>query len=218
MSFWWRPLDVQSLDCFYHTQVGESFCQLHLFVVLCNRLVPVASIILEAQVGFQGSSDLGAAAAWGLAQAMIPALLMNIAIVGFNQLTDVDIDKVNKPYLPLASGELTMQQVRFSFQSGKWLWEWNPPIKRADSEWTVEFVQSLLCLSLTACAPRLLQLRFASDRRPILIIQPWMEARPHLSFMSAITFKFRLQSVCPYNMVPDPMYVTSHQPPDIIIV
>lgn len=33
---------------------------------------------------------------------------MNIAIVGLNQLFDVDIDKVNKPYLPLASGEFSM--------------------------------------------------------------------------------------------------------------
>jgi len=31
--------------------------------------------------------------------------MMNIYIVGLNQLTDIEIDKVNKPYLPLASGE-----------------------------------------------------------------------------------------------------------------
>ncbi len=48
----------------------------------------------------------------GLLQALLPALLMNIAIVGLNQLTDVEIDRVNKPYLPLASGELTIPQVR----------------------------------------------------------------------------------------------------------
>jgi homogentisate phytyltransferase / homogentisate geranylgeranyltransferase len=39
-------------------------------------------------------------------QSMIPSLLMNLYITGLNQLTDVDIDKINKPYLPLASGEL----------------------------------------------------------------------------------------------------------------
>ena len=32
---------------------------------------------------------------------------VNIAIVGVNQLTDVDIDRVNKPHLPLAAGELS---------------------------------------------------------------------------------------------------------------
>ncbi|KAI8569179.1 hypothetical protein RHMOL_Rhmol02G0258700 [Rhododendron molle] len=34
---------------------------------------------------------------------------MNIYVVGLNQLFDVDIDKVNKPYLPLASGEFSME-------------------------------------------------------------------------------------------------------------
>jgi len=59
-----------------------------------------------------GGDYYGGAAAVGLIQALVPALLMNIAIVGLNQLTDVEIDRVNKPYLPLASGELTMQQGR----------------------------------------------------------------------------------------------------------
>ncbi|KAH7288065.1 hypothetical protein KP509_31G010200 [Ceratopteris richardii] len=45
----------------------------------------------------------------GLAQALIPALLMNIYIVGLNQISDVKIDKVNKPYLPLASGEFSLK-------------------------------------------------------------------------------------------------------------
>ena len=33
---------------------------------------------------------------------------MNICIVGLNQLYDVEIDKVNKPYLPLAAGDLSI--------------------------------------------------------------------------------------------------------------
>jgi homogentisate phytyltransferase/homogentisate geranylgeranyltransferase len=34
----------------------------------------------------------------------------NIYIVGLNQLEDVDIDKINKPHLPIASGEFTREQ------------------------------------------------------------------------------------------------------------
>ena len=34
----------------------------------------------------------------------------NIYIVGLNQLEDIDIDKINKPDLPLASGEFTKGQ------------------------------------------------------------------------------------------------------------
>ena len=41
--------------------------------------------------------------------AMVPALLMNLYITGLNQITDVDIDKVNKPTLPIAAGDLSMK-------------------------------------------------------------------------------------------------------------
>jgi homogentisate phytyltransferase/homogentisate geranylgeranyltransferase len=42
-----------------------------------------------------------------IAQALTAALLAN-SIVGLNQVFDVDIDRVNKPYLPLASGDFTL--------------------------------------------------------------------------------------------------------------
>jgi homogentisate phytyltransferase/homogentisate geranylgeranyltransferase len=39
-----------------------------------------------------------------VAAALLPALAANVFIVGLNQLTDVAIDRINKPQLPLASG------------------------------------------------------------------------------------------------------------------
>ena len=45
-----------------------------------------------------------------LGQALASALLMNISIVGTNQLFDIEIDRVNKPDLPLASGELSVTE------------------------------------------------------------------------------------------------------------
>jgi len=39
--------------------------------------------------------------------AMFPALLMNIYITGLNQVTDVEIDKINKPNLPIPAGILS---------------------------------------------------------------------------------------------------------------
>ena len=44
-------------------------------------------------VGLQGPADLTARAAWGLLTALVPSLLMNICIVGINQIYDVAIDK-----------------------------------------------------------------------------------------------------------------------------
>jgi homogentisate phytyltransferase / homogentisate geranylgeranyltransferase len=43
---------------------------------------------------------------------LLAALAVNVYIVGLNQLEDVEIDRVNKPWLPLASGELTPQAAR----------------------------------------------------------------------------------------------------------
>ena len=44
----------------------------------------------------------------------IACLLGNVYIVGLNQLYDIEIDRVNKPDLPLASGKLSISQ-------GKWI-------------------------------------------------------------------------------------------------
>lgn len=51
--------------------------------------------------------------AW-LGAALVSSLGANVYIVGLNQLTDIDIDRINKPQLPLASGE-------FSPQQGRWI-------------------------------------------------------------------------------------------------
>ncbi|XP_073300236.1 homogentisate phytyltransferase 1, chloroplastic-like [Primulina huaijiensis] len=42
-------------------------------------------------------------------KAIVPTFFMNIFVVGLNQIYDVEIDKVNKPYLPLASGVISMK-------------------------------------------------------------------------------------------------------------
>jgi homogentisate phytyltransferase / homogentisate geranylgeranyltransferase len=41
--------------------------------------------------------------------AMIPALFMNLYITGLNQVTDVEIDRINKPDLPIAAGDLSLR-------------------------------------------------------------------------------------------------------------
>jgi homogentisate phytyltransferase/homogentisate geranylgeranyltransferase len=43
---------------------------------------------------------------------LVGSLAINVYIVGLNQVTDVDIDRINKPWLPLASGALTMPAAR----------------------------------------------------------------------------------------------------------
>lgn len=45
--------------------------------------------------------------------AMVPSLLMNLYITGLNQITDVEIDKINKPNLPIAAGDLSPKDATF---------------------------------------------------------------------------------------------------------
>lgn len=47
----------------------------------------------------------------------IPSLLMNIYITGLNQVTDIEIDRINKPYLPIAAGSLTKNKAIFIITS-----------------------------------------------------------------------------------------------------
>lgn len=49
---------------------------------------------------------------WQVIAVLIGSLAINLYIVGLNQVTDVAIDRVNKPWLPLPSGRLTMRQAR----------------------------------------------------------------------------------------------------------
>jgi homogentisate phytyltransferase / homogentisate geranylgeranyltransferase len=51
----------------------------------------------------------GATPAWDLLATLVAGLAVNIAIVGINQITDVEIDRVNKPHLPIAAGELSLR-------------------------------------------------------------------------------------------------------------
>lgn len=51
---------------------------------------------------------------WQIVAVMVGSLAINLYIVGLNQLTDVEIDRINKPWLPLASGALSMRR-------GRWL-------------------------------------------------------------------------------------------------
>ncbi len=47
-----------------------------------------------------------------LLMALFIGISCNIFIVGINQIADIKIDKINKPYLPLPSGALSVQQAK----------------------------------------------------------------------------------------------------------
>lgn len=46
------------------------------------------------------------------AATLIAALACNVFITGLNQITDIEIDRINKPHLPLASGEISSAEAK----------------------------------------------------------------------------------------------------------
>ena len=81
-----------------HTIIGTSLSVFGLYLI---SLATIDSVVFPI-------STIAMVWAW------IACICGNIYIVGLNQLTDVEIDRINKPELPLASGE-------FSPQQGKWI-------------------------------------------------------------------------------------------------
>jgi len=79
-----------------HTIVGTALSVLGIFAVAAHELGPLPA----------------GRAAFHLFWTVVAGLAVNLFIVGVNQLTDVEIDRVNKPRLPLAAGDLTLAQGR----------------------------------------------------------------------------------------------------------
>lgn len=77
-----------------HTIIGTSLSVLGLYLIALD----------VAQTGFL-LEHLDS-----LAGALVACLCGNVYIVGLNQLEDVDIDKINKPHLPLATGEFSQTE------------------------------------------------------------------------------------------------------------
>ncbi|MEZ2321630.1 MAG: homogentisate phytyltransferase [Microcoleus sp.] len=74
-----------------HTIIGTSLSVLALYAIAQSDILLANPVVLP------------------LAFAWLACICGNIYIVGLNQLEDVEIDKINKPYLPLASGEFSQK-------------------------------------------------------------------------------------------------------------
>lgn len=73
-----------------HTVIGTALSVIGLYVIAATTLATAPPV-------------------WDLLATVVAGLTVNIAIVGVNQLTDVEIDRVNKPRLPIAAGDLSVR-------------------------------------------------------------------------------------------------------------
>jgi homogentisate phytyltransferase/homogentisate geranylgeranyltransferase len=74
-----------------HTIVGTTLSVLALYAIAVTRFAGGA---LDAKL-------------FDLVWTLVAAWCVNVFIVGINQLEDVEIDRINKPFLPIAAGDLS---------------------------------------------------------------------------------------------------------------
>lgn len=93
------------------TLVKSKSCPTNLVSALWRFMRPhtiIGTSLAVVVLYFLAWLDSGGVARWDvLGLTYIAAIMVNIYIVGLNQLTDIEIDAINKPYLPLASNEFT---------------------------------------------------------------------------------------------------------------
>ncbi|XP_057980356.1 homogentisate phytyltransferase 1, chloroplastic isoform X2 [Malania oleifera] len=194
-----------ALDAFYrfsrpHTVIGTAL-----------------SVISVSLLAVEKLSDFSLLFFTGVWEALVAALFMNIYIVGLNQLSDIEIDKVNKPYLPLASGEYSvgtgiMIVTSFSIMSfwlssvvGSWPLFWalfisfvlgtaysiNLPLLR----WKRFALVAAMCI--LAVRAVIVQVAFYLHvqtyvyRRPIVFPRPLFFATAFMSFFSVVIALFK---------------------------
>lgn len=78
--------------CRPHTIFGSIFSVTTLYILACNGNMVSYNLTLSIT--------------------LIASLACNIFIVGLNQIIDVDVDKINKPTLPLAAGTIQVQTAK----------------------------------------------------------------------------------------------------------
>ncbi|PIA40843.1 hypothetical protein AQUCO_02400119v1 [Aquilegia coerulea] len=193
----WKSMQT-ALDVFYrfsrpHTVVGTALSIISVSLLAVEKLSDISPLFLT-----------------GLLEAIVAALFMNIYIVGLNQLFDIEIDKVNKPYLPLASGEYSVATgITISFLlgwiTGSWPLFWalfvsfilgtaysiNLPLLR----WKRFAILAALCILVVRAV--IVQLAFFMHiqtfvyRRPAVLTRPLVFATAFMSFFSVVIALFK---------------------------
>lgn len=114
------PSDVKASPLLHWCRAFWKFSRPHTIIGTSLSVIGLALIALSTQYRggelFTIGQTLGATVAFyqaflgWIVAALVPSLAANIYIVGLNQCTDIDIDRINKPQLPLASGEFSPRQ------------------------------------------------------------------------------------------------------------
>ncbi|PWA44194.1 UbiA prenyltransferase family [Artemisia annua] len=105
--------NVHDSECFrpktHQKSFGATLNAIYKYARIYTIKGSALSIISVSLLAIQNFKDFTPSFLLGLLQALLGGCLANLYVVGINQLSDIEIDKVNKPYLVLASGELPVK-------------------------------------------------------------------------------------------------------------
>jgi homogentisate phytyltransferase / homogentisate geranylgeranyltransferase len=85
-----------------HTIIGSFFSITALYVISCAIIAGTAANALLLMQQY----------AIGYLVTLLSALACNVFIVGLNQWQDIEVDRINKPWLPLAAGTISLPQAK----------------------------------------------------------------------------------------------------------
>ncbi|CAI9282625.1 unnamed protein product [Lactuca saligna] len=89
--------------------LGATFKVIYRYAKVYTIRGAVLSIISTSLLAVHKLSDFTPSFLTGVLQALIGGSLATSYVSAINQLSDIDIDKINKPYLPLPLGELSVK-------------------------------------------------------------------------------------------------------------
>jgi homogentisate phytyltransferase/homogentisate geranylgeranyltransferase len=76
---------------------------------IVGTVVSVVGLFAIVVSGIEGGVEPGRAA-FHLFWTLVAGVAVNVFIVGINQISDVEIDRINKPFLPIAAGDLPREK------------------------------------------------------------------------------------------------------------
>ncbi|KAL2992758.1 hypothetical protein AAZX31_10G065700 [Glycine max] len=82
--------------CYPYTMIGRTLCTISASLLAVEKISDISPLFFI-----------------GLSQVLVAHFFMDLYINGVNQVFDFEIDKINKPYLPLPSGKLSFTNAVF---------------------------------------------------------------------------------------------------------
>ncbi|XP_057442086.1 glycinol 4-dimethylallyltransferase-like [Lotus japonicus] len=170
-----------------------TFCTPH------AQMTRILCTISASLLAVKTLSDISPLLFTGILQALVAYVFMDIYVCTVNQLFDIEIDKINKPYLPLASGQLSYTAGVIITASSLFL---SLLLAWITGSWPLIWSVILICALWTAYSANVPLLRWKGNPvlAAIVIFASWAIIFPISSFLHIQTSVFKRSVVFPKSL------------------